>query len=1516
MTTLEIRLLGPPQATLGGEPVTIMRSDKVLALLSYLAVEADQPQRREKLAGLLWPDFTESSARTNLRRALADLRKSIGDDQASPSFLLVTRQTIQFNRDSDSWLDVSHFKSLSLSKLPDSDHSIQDQSSALNLYKGDFMEGFSLPDSSPFEEWLLLTRQQLRREFLETSSQLVDTLEAHGEIELALPFAWRQLEVDPARESTHRQLMRLLALNGQRDTALAQYETCSKSLSTELGVEPAPETQQLYLQILRGEWPPVSTSEGDKTRHPPRQIGECPYLGLASFQEDDAAFFFGRESFVDQLLESIQKQPGLTAVLGSSGSGKSSVVQAGLLPRLRVKGDWMIVPFRPGSNPFYALSAAIVPHIEPDLSETDRLIELQKLAAVLENGVVPLNQLLERVMQLNPLVENLLLYIDQFEELYTLVPGLEVRQRFLDELILAADQNHESSTTAVHFLLAMRIDFMGQAMEGRSLANLLQDHSLLLGPMTKSEMRAAIEEPAILQGAAFEDGLVNRLLNDIGDEPGRLPLLEFALTLLWEHADHGWLTHNGYDRIGHVHGALAHYADQVYDDLEEPNQLAAPHVFLQLVHPWETTKDTRRRATKAEIGEANWPLVQHLADKRLVVTGKDSSGMETAELVHEALINHWGRLKGWIETERDFRTWQETLRDSIRQWDMTNQDDGALLRGVPLAEALAWAEKKGDDLGNTETEYIEASSELQYRQQRERNRLRQRIIIGLSTGLVITIILAILAGIQWRRADQQRTAALQAQATAAEESLLTQRALSGLLAAQSRNTLDEQYDQALLLAVESLRRIDTIEGRGSLFNALNLVPNLSSYLHGSEDAIHSLAFHPERALLVSGDAAGTISLWNTESKQLMSNKLNNHQGPVSDLAFSPDGSILASSSFDDTLILWDADESSSTFGQMIIPPLGGHSGNVWSLAFSPDGTILASAGTDGEIFLWDMEQDSETFGRIFPNSLEGHDGIITSLAFSPDGAILASAGADKSIILWDVASGIPIRDPFIEHQAFISSLAFSPDGRRLASGGKDNNIQLWDVDPASPSFGQPLKDILSSHTDNIWDLTFLGDSNLLASSSEDGSVIVWNVNIDSEAFGEPFLPPLSGHSGSVLTLAYNPATGMLASGGTDKNIMLWHIAAENPIFHELVRVGDSTWWTVSSPDGYLLVQSENLGPIHLWDLNMDSNNFGEIVGSPLLGHTDWVNWAAFSPDSKIMASASDDETIILWNTDTSSASFGKPAGPPLTDHNSEVVEIVFDHEGKVLASADGDGFIQLWKVDPESDPIAIPLTQLFNKDIGIVYFMHFNPEGTILAAMSIDGKLYLWDVGQDSPTFGEQLTHPMIGIPGRSPFRYSPDGALIAAGYEDGSIRLWIMDQDSEKFGDMLGQPLQEHNSTVTDLVFSPNGKYLVSADITGKVLLWDLTTSRAVDLSEAIFWGEGSFPVALFFRPEDDVLIVSNRDARVFQWDLNIESWIDTACQRTHRNLTIDEWKQIFGDEPYQATCPDLPLPITERND
>jgi adenylate cyclase len=437
-------------------------------------------------------------------------------------------------------------------------------------------------------------------------------------------------------------------------------------------------------------------------------IPPCPYRGLSAFQKQDAPYFFGRDVFIEQLMDSVQNKP-LIAVIGPSGSGKSSLVFAGIIPRLDRDSKWCITSFRPRDRPFRALAAALTPLLETHMSETDLLVQIKKLSEQIHLKELSLFDIAEHIMEKNSAVR-FLLFVDQFEELYTLSRNADARQRFLDILLEAVHVASQQQTLNFTLVLTLRADFLGQVLLYRPFADALQHADLKLSSMNRLELQDAIKKPAEQVNVRIEDGLTERILDAVSQEPGNLPLLEFTLTQLWNTQRRNTLTHDAYDEIGGVEQSLATYAENFYTKLDENEQQQARRIFIQLVYPGKGTEDTRRIATRVQLGEEGWNLVVRLSDARLVVSGRDElTGEETVEVVHEALIRGWNRLRNWMDEDREFRLWQERLRARMSEWERANYSHSELLRGVMLAESESWLAERGTELSQAEREFIQAS---------------------------------------------------------------------------------------------------------------------------------------------------------------------------------------------------------------------------------------------------------------------------------------------------------------------------------------------------------------------------------------------------------------------------------------------------------------------------------------------------------------------------------------------------------------------------------------------------------------------------------------------------------------------------------------------------------------------------------------------------------------------------------------------------------------------------------------
>ncbi|MEH2425326.1 MAG: hypothetical protein V7K48_31815 [Nostoc sp.] len=999
------------------------------------------------------------------------------------------------------------------------------------------------------------------------------------------------------------------------------------------------------------------------------------------FGPNDAEFFFGREIFIEQLY-SATKTHNFIPVLGASGSGKSSVVLAGLVPKLQKEGHWQFTHFRPGSDPFHAIALAIVPLYTPNLNETKQIAQARELASYLQDGAIPLLDVFAKIRQNHP-NHRVLLIADQFEEIYTLCNNQEIRRKFLDCLLASLETPISLSSSATVLVATMRADFLGNALSYRPFSDVLQNADVKLGPMNREELKEVIEKPAQKLGVTFADGLVERILDDVEDQPGNLPLLEFALTELWNKRTGKQLTHKIYEEIGQVEGALARHADEKYGNLTDDEKEKVRRIFIQLVRPGEGAEDTRRIAMKAELGEQSWSLVKKLADARLVVTSRNLSSQETVEVVHEALIRNWGELREWMNTNRVFRAWQERLRSAKRQWEATKQDSGSLLRGAALAEAEERLKERPEDLID-EKEFIEQSTQ-------ERDRIRKNGIRAM-WGIVVSSLVAVVVSsglglIAWQKTKQ------------AELNLADSLGSSSLSLLDRRKELD-----AFVKAIKAGKILQNQHVYNSVvMNALQKALNESSEhnrLQGHDNDVWSVSFSPDGKTLASGSADATIKLWNLETgKEIRT--LTGHDNNVRSVSFSPDSKTLASGSDDKTIKLWNLETGKE------IRTLTGHDNWVSSVSFSPDGKTLASGSADATIKLWNLETGKEI------HTLTGHDNSVFSVSFSPDGKTLASGSADKTIKLWNLETGKEIRT-LTGHDNFVWSVSFSPDGKTLASGSDDKTIKLWNLET-----GKEIH-TLTGHDNYVRSVSFSPDSKTLASGSADATIKLWNLETGKE------IRTLTGHDNWVSSVSFSPDGKTLASGSRDKTIKLWNLETEKEI---RTLTGHDNWVSsVSfSPDGKILASGSGDATIKLWNLETEK----EI--RTLTGHDNFVNSVSFSPDGKTLASGSADKTIKLWNLET-----GKEIRT-LTGHDNFVWSVSFSPDGKTLASGSDDKTIKLWNLETGKE-----IHTLTGHD-NFVWSVSFSPDGKTLASGSEDKTVKLWNLetgkeihtltGHDNPVY-------------------------------------------------------------------------------------------------------------------------------------------------------------------------------------
>ncbi|MBE9071761.1 WD40 repeat domain-containing protein [Microcystis sp. LEGE 08355] len=1036
----------------------------------------------------------------------------------------------------------------------------------------------------------------------------------------------------------------------------------------------------------------------------------CPYRGLFHFGPGDAEYFFGRKSFIKTLFQATQTR-NFIPLLGASGSGKSSVVFAGLVPKLQQESHWQFTHFRPGSDPFHALALALVPLYTTNLNETDCLAQARQLANYLRDGDISLADVVAQIQQNYP-SERVLVIADQFEELYTLCPDETIRRNFLDKLTTSPFER-----VGMVLVLTMRADFLGNALSYRPFADVLQNTDLKLGPMNREELTEVIEKPAQKLGVTLEAGLVKRILDDVESEPGNLPLLEFALTELWQRRQGQQLTHLAYTEIGQVQGALARHANEEYHKLSEAQREQMRRIFIQLVRPGEGTEDTRRLATKAELGAVNWALVKQLADARLVVTSRsEEAQVETVEVVHEALIRNWVELRGWMDTDRVFRAWQERLRGAMGQWQKTQGDEGSWLRGAALAEAEEQLKKRPEDISQSEQDFIRQSLQERERiKQAEAARRRREIRTawGIAAGSLVAVVVSMGLGLMaWKQTQQ------------AELNLANARKFSSLSLFDRGKELE-----AFVEAIKAGKTLQKQQASDKeMMNALQELLNRKSErnrLEGHGSYVHSVNFSCDGKTLVSGSDDKTIKLWNVETGQEI-RTLKGHNGPVYSVNFSPDGKTLVSGSDDKTIKLWNVEKPQE------IHTLKGHDDRVRSVNFSHDGKTLVSGSDDKTIKLWNVKTGQEI------HTLKGHDSRVRSVNFSHDGKTLVSGSWDNTIKLWNRSTGQEIRT-LKGHDGPVWSVNFSHDGKTLVSGSDDNTIKLWNVETV-----QTLK----GHGGPVYSVNFSRDGKTLVSGSDDKTIKLWNVKTGQE------IRTLKGHDSTVTSVNFSPDGKTLVSGSDDKTIILWDVKTGEKL-HTFEGHNGLVRSVNFSPDGKTLVSGSWDNTIKLWDVEKRQK-----IHTFEVHHR--VRSVNFSPNGETLVSGSNDNNIILWDVEK------RQKIHTFEEHDRPVRSVNFSPNGETLVSGSYDKTIKLWDVKTGKE------IHTFEGHDGPVRSVNFSPNGKTLVSGSDDKTIKLWNVEK------RQEIRTLHGHDSRvRSVNFSPEGKTLVSGSWDNTIKLWKVETDS-----------------------------------------------------------------------------------------------------------------------------------------
>lgn len=867
------------------------------------------------------------------------------------------------------------------------------------------------------------------------------------------------------------------------------------------------------------------------------ELGPNPYKGLEAFDENDAGRFFGREEQVDAIWETFlsffdrerqpPSSPNVLAILGASGSGKSSVARAGFLARLRRESDSGSHPkhlplvFKPGEEPIRHL----VEYVVRQTGGSGRHSGLsEKYEERIRRSADGLSLLLRHCAEIPVLI-----LIDQFEEIYSPYVTEHERKQFIANLLFAASEREKRASVAI----VVRTDVLSRTRQYPDLDRAIAEHSVIIPAMTRAHLQQAIQEPAKRSGYVFQQELLDELIAATEDNDGALPLLQFALTRIWEGLRSGIPPQDSLRKIYGVGGALADKAEQLYASLSKDEQRIARRAFLKLIHiDGKMLRYSRRRVNIADIvaqGESLGRVRQVLnyfsqAEARFI-TLRDDDGHETAEVTHEALFSHWERLAAWLEVGWEDLRFERRLEKSARRWEEAGRPDELLWRSFELKSAGDFYQRCWTDMSPGQVFFFESSE----RRQRNLRRIRWTAV----SSLIVLTLVSIIGG-SWAFYERQRGERFR---RIAETNSVV--ALNVLASAQFR-------------AHDELGALLTIMKAGKTLHYSRLAPELRQQvtnnfrelfarvrernrLQTSEmvqalSPVFTVAFNS--STIASGHADGNIRLWDARNGALLRTILA-HSASILSLAFNPQNGVLASASFDGNIKLWDSEEGRE------IRTLQGHNGFIYSVAFSPDGRLLASGSDDRTIKIWDAADGSER------QTLRGHDGFIYSVAFSPDGMRLASGSDDRTIKIWDIAAASEIRTLHTQ-SAFVYSVDFSPDGKLLAAGTHDSQITIWETQNGSELL------TLKGHSNSVRSVQFHPAGLMLASGSLDNTVKLWSLESAS------MLADFQGHSDEIYQIGFAPDGSSLISAGRDGILHVWetakqHINPESP--EELIGAG-------------------------------------------------------------------------------------------------------------------------------------------------------------------------------------------------------------------------------------------------------------------------------------------------------------------------------------------------------------------------
>ncbi|WP_157472904.1 hypothetical protein [Frankia sp. EAN1pec] len=1257
----------------------------------------------------------------------------------------------------------------------------------------------------------------------------------------------------------------------------------------------------------------------------------CPWPGLAFYSSSDQELFFGRERLTQELMErvtsGVRERSGPIAVVGASGTGKSSLLHAGLLPALAsgepgvpAAASWPYLVITPGANPIGNLAARISMSVGVSSHEAEQI--LRSSPAGLERLV---DQLLVDSGGQPPRQARLLLIVDQFEELFLLCDDEDDRKLFIRAITAGSPQACENEEPVelpmsdrdeclFTTILGIRADVFGACSRYPELAESLR-RPLLVGPMSEEDIRRTLEGPAQVAGLRWESGLIEHILAEFLErgrsEAGTLPLLSHAMRQTWIHSDRSTLLFADYHESGGVRRAIATTAESCYAGMGDLEQDVARNIFLRMVRLQSTDEPTRRRLPLTDLPPtgAHQRVLGRLVQDRLVSVDRGS-----CEIVHEALLREWPRLRDWISRDQERLRARDELVGHAEAWERSGRDDSRLYRGAQLGrirERLATPSSSEEDLPEPGPSFLAASvahqaeldaeAEARVRGDRRTSRRLRQLTAGLAILTVLAVAGASAAIVQRGNAVAERDAASQASILSTADGLVAR--------ADAARDVDPLLSLRLGIAARAVA--DNTRTQSGLLETITDSPYIASSFAIS-DPFLEVAVSPDSHLVAVGGVSGKIELWNIVDPR----RPKKQYGPfglgdgvaITQITFDPQSSALAVVTID-KVTLWDISNPTAP------RPFGQVQEDVLSFVkFSPSGEILVVA-SPGMTSLWDVTVRDQPERIGVP--VVGNGGAVWAVTFSPDGRLLATGDNIGYVLVMDVSDprSVATLGRFPSPQGTVTSLAFVGDDEHLAVGaGKyDGNIIMMDIDnPGAPIVieNNPLRHF----TKRIVGLDTAKGSDFLFAASENGELVAWNVS-DSEV-PYPVQSSFAGHTQSISGLDLAEDGRILATAGVDGTTILWDIAQPT-----------------------------------------EPRQVAGITTEPEVGY----RALATNRSGTLLAGGRSDGSTLLWDI----THLDKPRQITTINAGSEVNSLALTGDGGMLAVGHVNGDVALWNIRDAEHPELITTKR---SGLGLVTAVEFNKPGDLLAIGAVsatgsrvdDASVTLWRVNEREPSAIELYR----GSDAPQSLSFSPDSDAILVGFEGGTSRLWQLPANSTT----MVTELPGHSFEVAATDFDDRSKLAATGNgnSNGKVLLWDATDLQAVhrvgdplidpdqeviteiefspgesmlavggtrqyDMGQAVssvrLWNldEASRPRSLgtiHVSPTNNLsdLAIVQRDGAIVTatafpeggiqiWDAKVlrtvrEDAIKISCQRAERGLNEAEWAQYVPGLPYRATC------------